>query len=139
MHSLVCVLSVINIKLETERIENYLHTVKFQKWPKVSRHVLTQLYTGLPEKTLENDLISAFHYFVTSISVVETPPVAEETPVEEQAPVEDKKEVTLEDTDKKSIFASFCGCFGGKSQVVEKPDAEEEAKEKDEEAEKPAE
>lgn len=86
--------------------------------------MLTQIYTGFPEKTLENDLMYAFYnYFIISISLVETPPAAE-TPVEEQAPAEEAKK-----EDKKSIFASFCGCFGAKSDDDEEPAADEEAKE----------
>jgi hypothetical protein len=79
---------------------------------------------------------------------VETTPVTEETPVEEQSPVEEpiaeeEKEMALKDEGKgkKSIFSSFCGCFGGKSQVVvlEKPVAQEQAKEKIEESGQPTE
>eukprot|EP00536_Pseudo-nitzschia_multiseries_P016270 jgi/Psemu1/45542/gm1.45542_g len=60
---------------------------------------------------------------------------AQDTPAEEQAPA---TEETKEEEPKKSIFASFCGCFGGKSAVVEgeKPEAEDT---KDSETEKPAE
>mmetsp|Transcript_16749 Transcript_16749/g.38407 ORF Transcript_16749/g.38407 Transcript_16749/m.38407 type:complete len:82 (-) Transcript_16749:144-389(-) len=65
-----------------------------------------------------------------------TPPPAEETPpVEEQAPVTEEKE----EKPKKSMFSSFCGCFGSKSAVVEGEKPEAEDSKEDTEAEKPAE
>lgn len=57
--------------------------------------------------------------------------------MEEQAPAEapateEKKEMTTEAevAPKKSVFASLCGCFGGKSAVVEDKAVVEEEPEK---------
>eukprot|EP00532_Pseudo-nitzschia_australis_P007604 CAMPEP_0168178936 /NCGR_PEP_ID=MMETSP0139_2-20121125/9488_1 /TAXON_ID=44445 /ORGANISM="Pseudo-nitzschia australis, Strain 10249 10 AB" /LENGTH=99 /DNA_ID=CAMNT_0008098557 /DNA_START=198 /DNA_END=497 /DNA_ORIENTATION=- len=74
-----------------------------------------------------------------------TPPVVEENPAEEQAPItEENKEATVETEPKKSVFSSFCGCFGGNSAVIEgeKPEVKElkdEAEDKPEETGKPEE
>ena len=58
--------------------------------------------------------------------------------MEEKAPaeapvIEEKKEMTLEGLGKKkkSIFSLFSGCFGGKSQVAEKPVTEEKEEAED--------
>lgn len=79
-------------------------------------------------------------YSILFPCLVATNPIPEETPKEEQAPVEEpvkeEKEVTLEEgKKKKKLFGSlFSGCFGGKSQVVEKPEVQEQAKPKEDEA-----
>ncbi|VEU37575.1 unnamed protein product [Pseudo-nitzschia multistriata] len=71
-----------------------------------------------------------------------TPPVSEETQAEEQAPItnEESKEptaapVAAEFKKKKSMFSSFCGCFGGTPAVAEEKKTEDEVKE---ETDKPA-
>ena len=83
--------------------------------------------------------------------LVDTTPVVtgtEETPKEETAPAEqpvteEKKEMTPavdEAAPAKSMFASLCGCFGGKSPVEEeKPVVEEETTEDKPAEDKPAE
>jgi len=77
---------------------------------------------------------------------VEITPVAEDTVKEEQAPPkepvteEPNKDVTLifsKEKSKKSIFASFCGCFGGKPQVILGKPMVQEQVEEDKESDEP--
>ena len=77
---------------------------------------------------------------------VEISPVTEDAIKEEQAPPkepvteEQNKDVTLifsKETSKKSIFASFCGCFGGKPQVILGKPMVQEQVEEDKESDEP--
>ena len=94
-------------------------------------------------QTFDHNLTHLFCLFHDIICLVlASNPIPEETPKEEAPePVKEEKEMTLEEgKKKKNLFGSlFSSCFGGKSQVVEKPEVQEQAKPKEGEAEKPAE